>query len=117
MHIINGGQVIPAVLEKALLSLHIDPAKFIKLAPPSVNESTRVVAELTDSITEKFPRCCVVLFGSRARGRHKRFSDYDLGVYAKKGVPFNIFSLMLSCVDDFNETSMHTAYASSCYHN
>jgi hypothetical protein len=30
-------------------------------------------------------------------------------VYSQDGIPFATFSSMLSCVDDFNETSMHTA--------
>lgn len=106
---INGGQIFPEVLERALLALRVDPAKVIKLGAPAVDESTRVVAELTDRIATKDPQCCVVLFGSRARGRHKRFSDFDLGVYANGGIPFAVFSSMLSCVDEFNESTMHTA--------
>jgi predicted nucleotidyltransferase len=106
---LNGGQIFPEVLEKALLALRLDPAKVIKLGAPTVDESTRVIAELSDRIAQKDVRCCVVLFGSRARGRHKRFSDFDLGVYVKGGIPFAEFSSMLSYVDEFNEATMHTA--------
>ena len=106
---INGSQVFPEVLEKALLALRVDPATIIKLTGPSVDDSSRVIAELTDRIATKNLGCCVVLFGSRARGRHKPFSDFDLAVYAPAGIPFVDFSLMLSCVDEFNESTMHTA--------
>lgn len=105
---INGGPIFPEVLERALIALRADPAKMIKLRAPSLDQSTRVVAELTDRIATQDPRCCVVLFGSRARGRHKRFSDFDLGVYDHAGIPFAVFSSMLSCVDEFNESMMHT---------
>ena len=106
---INGGPIFPEVLERALLALRVDLAKIITLEAPSVDESARVVAELTDRIATKDSRCCVILFGSRARGRHKRFSDFDLGVYAQGGIPFAVFSSMLSCVDEFNDSTMHTA--------
>lgn len=106
---INGGQIFPEVLEKALVALGVDPAKVIKLNVPAIDDSMRVVAELSDRIAHKHDRCCVVLFGSRARGQHKRFSDYDLGVYSQSGIPFPEFSAMLSCVDDFNEATMHSA--------
>jgi predicted nucleotidyltransferase len=76
---------------------------------PSIDQSTRQIADLTDQIARKDPAACVVLFGSRARGRHKRFSDFDIGVYNQSSIPFATLSAMLSCVDDFNETSMHTA--------
>ena len=105
---LNGGQVFPEVLEKALLALRIDPASVIKLATPIEGDPARVVGELSDRIARKDPYCCIVLFGSRARGRHKRFSDFDLGVYTRTGIPFSEFSSMLSCVDDFNDATMNT---------
>ena len=106
---VNGGPVFPEVLERALLALQADPATMITRVTPAFDQSPRVVAELTDRIARRDPMACVVLFGSRARGRHKRFSDFDIGVYSQKGIPFAMFSEMLSDVDDFNEASMHTA--------
>jgi predicted nucleotidyltransferase len=106
---VNGDPVFPEVLERALLALQADPATMITRVAPVLDQSPRVVAELTDRIARRDPTACVVLFGSRARGRHKRFSDFDIGAYSKRGIPFATFSEMLSCVDDFNETSMHTA--------
>jgi predicted nucleotidyltransferase len=106
---INGGQIFPEVLEKAMVALHIDPASIIKRTATTDEEPTRIVGELSDKISRKDPACCVVLFGSRARGRHKPHSDYDLGVYTPTGIPFSEFSDMLSCVDDFNDATMTTA--------
>jgi transcriptional regulator with XRE-family HTH domain len=106
---LNGSPIFPEVLEKALLALRVEPGSLIKRTVSPNYEPTRVIAELSDNIARKDPHCCVVLFGSRARGRHKRFSDYDLGVYNPRGVPFSEFSAMLSCADDFNDATMMTA--------
>ena len=106
---LNGGPIFPEVLEKALVALRVEPGSLIQRAVPASEEPTRVIAELSDSISRKDPHSCVVMFGSRARGRHKRFSDYDLGVFNPSGIPFSDFSAMLSCVDDFNDATMMTA--------
>lgn len=81
----------------------------------SLMDSTQVVAELSDQIAQMAPKGCVVLFGSRARGNFKKFSDYDLGVYVKDGLPFATFSLMLSLVDSWNEATMETAQLTNLY--
>ena len=106
---LNGGPIFPEVLEKALVALRVEPGSLIKRVIPAHDEPMRVIAELSDAIARKDPHCCVVMFGSRARGRHKRFSDYDLGVYNPSGIPFPEFSGMLSCADDFNDATMFTA--------
>jgi transcriptional regulator with XRE-family HTH domain len=106
---LNGAQIFPEVLEKAMVALRVEPASVIKTLPPFQTEPERVIGALSDAIARKDDHCCVVLFGSRARGRPKRFSDYDLGVYNPSGIPFSDLSLMLSCVDDFNDETMQTA--------
>lgn len=65
---VNGGPVFPEVLERALLALQIDPTTMITRAVPSVDQSTRIMANLTDRIAREDPLACVVLCGSRARG-------------------------------------------------
>lgn len=112
-HYINGGQVFPEVLEKALIALRLDPSSAIERLETIRDEPTREIARLSDQIARKDTHSCVVLFGSRARGRHKEFSDYDLGVYNPNGIPFADFSVMLSCVDDFNDDTMLTAQLSN----
>lgn len=108
-HYLKGGSVIPEILERALALLNMDPTSILKLNLSDTSDSTQVIAELSDQIAQMSPQSCVVLFGSRARGRPKPFSDFDLGVYAKGGLPFRTLSLMLSLVDQWNNSTMKTA--------
>lgn len=106
---LNGSPVFPEVLHKILNVLRIDIANALKLEAPSLCEGASTVATLVDQIAAQEALSCVVLFGSRARGTPKRFSDYDLGVYSEKVLPFSKFSEMLPLVDDWNESHMQTA--------
>jgi len=40
------------------------------------------------------------LFGSRAEGTHRKFSDYDIGVLGPKKVPARALALMSADLDD-----------------
>ena len=44
------------------------------------------IAFVVDGILKRYPECCVVLFGSRARGTNRPFSDFDLGVFSAAGI-------------------------------
>lgn len=41
---------------------------------------------LIDELHARFPEVTFVLFGSRAEGRARRYSDWDIGVYSREGV-------------------------------
>lgn len=45
------------------------------------------VAELVDRLHVLFPDVTLVLFGSRSRGKHARYADWDIGAYRAKGLP------------------------------
>jgi predicted nucleotidyltransferase len=103
---LNGGSVFPEALERIFIALNLDPANVIRsvVRPPSSEELK--IANLVDEVSKKAADCCVVLYGSRARGHYKPFSDYDLGVFAESPMSFETFSAMLSLVDDWNESNM-----------
>ncbi len=52
--------------------------EFIRRRLAQVSSYERAFMEFVDAIKSKFPRCAVLLFGSRATGRHRPSSDFDL---------------------------------------
>lgn len=44
--------------------------------------------------------CAVFLFGSRAAGRGKHYSDYDVGLCGKKDIPFGVLSKIEEELED-----------------
>ncbi len=47
-------------------------------------DTDRLLREYVAKIAEKYPASTIVLFGSRARGQHLPFSDYDVAVVMRK---------------------------------
>jgi len=41
------------------------------------------------------------LFGSRARGDHKKYSDYDIGIYSKEGIEFSEHSKLIDIAEEY----------------
>ncbi len=52
--------------------------EFIKRRLARVSSYEREFTEFVEAIRSKFPRCAVFLFGSRATGKHKPSSDFDV---------------------------------------
>ncbi len=42
------------------------------------------------------------IFGSRATNKHKKYSDYDIGIWGKKLVPSNIKVLIEEALEESN---------------
>lgn len=42
----------------------------------------------------------VFIFGSRATEKEKKFSDYDIGIFGKKPVPWKILSLIEEALEE-----------------
>ena len=63
-------------------------------------------ADLIDTLHQAAPEAALVLFGSRARGTAKRYSDYDIGVYQIDALEFAVFSRLLDLVSAWNEESL-----------
>lgn len=43
-------------------------------------EASKLLEEYVKQLMSKLPQCTILLFGSRARGEHLPYSDYDLAV-------------------------------------
>ena len=54
--------------------------KFLRSRLRRVREEEALLKKYVRRITATFPKCAVLLFGSRAKGEHLPYSDYDLTV-------------------------------------
>ena len=66
------------------------------------------IASLIDQLQYSFPSYCYTLFGSRARGTDKKYSDFDIGIYCKDKIDFAAYSKLLNLVGDWNENELST---------
>lgn len=82
--LVRGKSVFLSSLQKIAERLKVDPLELIVpvsllgLSIPNMNEIRPVVAWLLQENKEM----AVVLLGSRASGRAKRYSDWDLGIFS-----------------------------------
>ncbi len=61
------------------------------------------VSQVIDQLTHDFSQFVFVLFGSQARGTAKAFSDWDVGIYAAKGILHDDYLSLLVRADDLCE--------------
>ena len=78
-------------------------------ADPAPQERAGPADDLIESLRRSAPETALVLFGSRARGTAKRYSDYDIGVYDPNGLGFPLFSRLLDLVGAWNDESLVVA--------
>jgi predicted nucleotidyltransferase len=92
---LSGNGVLPDNLEKMLHALDLKPADIIieKREEPSLKLAP--IALLIDRLHEEFPDVTIVLFGSRPRGTAHKYSDWDLGVFSKGGIPHELYRSMV----------------------
>lgn len=75
---LSGAPVLPSSIEAVLQALEIPIEK--ALTKKEAIERNSGIDSLVRSIHRRFPDISIFLFGSRARGNHKKYSDYDLGI-------------------------------------
>ena len=54
--------------------------KLLKSKAKRIKESEKLLCEYVEKISNAYPKSTVILFGSRARGDHLPYSDYDIAV-------------------------------------
>lgn len=103
---LQGITSLPSALNKILSALELPPEAAFKGGQPRLKVPGLKIAPLVDSLLTKIPDSGIVLYGSRARGKHKRYSDYDLGIFRANAITFSDFSPLLTLVDDYNQSSL-----------
>lgn len=86
-------------IEMVFKALEIEPFEVIT----KVGYDLSLVADLLDSLIQENSSVCYVLFGSRASGTHKRFSDFDIGVFSQANIGVYEYSKLLDISEDLSE--------------
>ena len=100
-HFSAGNSILPKSLQKLFELLNVDGREFIQFESDGYKIDS--IAFVVDAIAKKYQDCCVVLFGSRARGTNKKFSDFDLGVFSSNGLDSNVFTALIDVVEKVTE--------------
>lgn len=76
--------------------LKIDPIEFCDSSDKSIIPEIKSIAEnLISQFSNQYPSLAIVLFGSRAKGNAKKYSDFDLGVTnGRKDITYKDFLSM-----------------------
>lgn len=100
-HFLSGASVFPDSILKILSALCVEPMEIIRRKEGTYGPD--IIAALTDALLKKENNMCIVLFGSRARGNQKKFSDYDLGVYSRQEISHDKYLDLISCKEEHVE--------------
>ncbi len=103
---LSGKTTLPGALAQILEALDLAPAEVISLSRRRKHVPGLLVADLIEGLLRVAPEAALVLFGSRARGAAKEYSDYDIGVYQVDTLEFPVYSRMLDLVSEWNEDSL-----------
>ena len=83
---LKGQSIFPKAINDLLDRLNLSPAQAIRKKAVARHRVWSAIAPIVDRLTKEFPAVAWVMFGSRARGDERKYSDWDLGVFAKKGI-------------------------------
>lgn len=101
---LNGASVYPEVLEKAFSTLEVDPhAVLIKHQSSDAEAVDKAIRKIAAAIVSAYPNIAVILFGSRTKGKQRKYSDIDIGVLADKTLPLDTFSSLKEIVETTGE--------------
>lgn len=81
---LSGAPVLPKVLEAIFERLKINPLTALEVARKPTAETLPELNSIVGAIVRALPDAAVILFGSRAKGTARRYSDIDLGILSKE---------------------------------
>jgi predicted nucleotidyltransferase len=102
----NGSPILPHSVDRILSALQISLSEAIIQSSPQRAE-TDDITPLVERIHRRYPDVSVFLFGSRARRKSRRYSDFDLGVFTSGKLPLSTFLDILEQKEKFEEGSPH----------
>lgn len=101
-HHLSGNGVFPDGLERMLEALDLSPADIIIQREPGEHPLERI-APVIDALHASFPEVTFILFGSRARRNARKYSDWDVGVYASDGLAHERYRKIVQRADELAE--------------
>ena len=100
---LSGKGVFKANFQLLMDRLNLEPLEYVTKRDLSELKESRLIADITDKLSTKFPNDTFVLFGSRTRQSHHRYSDIDIGVFNTKGVLHKHYLQMREFVKSLEE--------------
>ncbi len=99
---LSGHSVFPEALERIIdtIGLNFQDVIVKKEEPISPVEA---ITPVIDRLQADFPNVAFVLFGSRAKGVSKKYSDWDIGVYRSGGLPHEVYREIVKKKNDLAE--------------
>ena len=96
--------VLPDSIARVFEELSVSPGDALKrIGDPSPSSTRAIVAEIADKLLAKHHEAAYVLFGSRARNDARKYSDFDIGVFSKDGLPLEKYLSLLDIKGGFEE--------------
>lgn len=102
-HYLSGNGVFPENLEKMLRALGLSAADVVVERAEEGEHELAPIASLIDTLSREFPDVTFVLFGSRAQGRARTYSDWDIGVFSRKGLTHEEYRAIALRADELAE--------------
>ena len=101
---LNGRNVLPDVIARVLDAVSLPPGEaFERIETLPGEQLPASVAKLVDNLQTAFPRTTFILFGSRASGRARRYSDFDIGAYRQDKIETDEYLDMIALKNDLEE--------------
>lgn len=104
-HYLKGGSIYQTAFLEICKILHVEPTDLTAAKPTNIAIPPEL-ANLLDTLHCHFPQLTFVLFGSRARKTPKRFSDWDIGFFAKEKFSHQTHLNLLKMADDHLENTL-----------
>lgn len=102
-HYLSGQGIFSESLEKIFRALKIKPHDIMIDKEDKTLHPLEKIAPVIDQLQQEFPDATFILFGSRSRGSAHKYSDWDIGVFSKSGLPHKIYRQIVRRKDELIE--------------
>ncbi len=101
---LSGKCLLPDSVEKILNSLGVNSMDAFNVVSDSEQtEAQQVLANVIGGVVRRCPDSSIILFGSRARKKNRKYSDFDLGVLRDGPLSLKEWSDLRNIVDENTE--------------
>lgn len=102
-HYLSGASPFPSNFEKMMEALDLTPSEIVRKKEDPLFLPLKTIAPIIDQLHTEFPKVTFVLFGSRVQERSQKYSDWDVGVFARLGLPHSEYRQIVRRTDDLVE--------------
>jgi predicted nucleotidyltransferase len=104
-----GKPVVPEVVESLISALGLAVSDALMQQPSLVSRGLpKELLPVVENLVRQNPELSFMLFGSRARGTHRKYSDVDLGVKGAGPVTLEVWSKIRDAVESATEDAPWT---------